>query len=91
MYPNYAVACPLLYHSHSSALEDQWSALEADYEERIRVIRDELRRKNEEEKAQMKQELEEVKRQSLLFAGGQDSDSDSYNNDLGRCRMDSDP
>jgi len=39
----------------------------------------------------MKQELEEVKRQSLLFAGGQDSDSDSYNNDLGRCRMDSDP
>ena len=70
-------------------MEEQRSALERDYEERIRVVREELERKNEEEKAQMKQELEEVKRQSLLFAGEQDSDSDDY--DLGRCRVDSGP
>jgi len=80
--------CPLMYYCHRSALEEQRSALERDYEERIRVIRDELERKNEEEKAQMKQKLEEVRRQSLLFTGEQDSDSD---NDLGRCRVDSGP
>jgi len=48
-------ACPLLCYCHRSALEEQRSALERDYEERIRVIRDELERKNAEEKAQMKQ------------------------------------
>jgi len=80
MYHSYMVVCPLLYYFHRSALEEQQSALERDYKERIRVIRDELERRNE-EKAQVK--LEEVKRLSLCFAGEQDSDSDG--NDLGCC------
>ena len=65
MYHSYMVVCPLLYYCHRSALEEQQSALERDYKERIRVIREELERKKEEEKAQMKQELEEVQTPSL--------------------------
>ena len=63
--------------------------MERDYEKRIKTIKEELERtRNKEEKAQMKQELEEVNKWSLITG---ENDSDSDDNNPACCQVYSDP
>ena len=77
-----------ILYFHRSVLEEQRSALEKDYEERIKSIKKELERISEEEKAQVKQELEEVNKWSLITG---ENDSDGDDNNPAHCQVYSDP